>query len=73
MLPPIFGEKLSNYEKFDLLLIHLLWAYQLIVFTKPSLNEVFALNPNSPSAFDVSNILRGWPSGLEVSQTISPL
>ena len=31
-----------------------------------------AFQPNSRSAFDVSSMRRGWPSGFVGSQTISP-
>src|SRR4030042_1763603 len=53
--------------------VFLLEIYQSIVFFKPSLNFVFALKPNSLSAFEVSSILLGWPSGFVLSQTIPPL
>jgi hypothetical protein len=42
-----------------------------MVLCRPSSNFVFAVKPNSVSAFEVSNILRGWPSGFVASHLIS--
>src|SRR4030042_6177058 len=53
--------------------VFLLEIYQSIVFLNPSSKLVFALKPNSLSAFEVSSILLGWPSGFVLSQTIFPL
>jgi len=46
--------------------------YHAIVRASPSRRPVFARKPNSRSAREVSSQRRGWPSGLDVSQTISP-
>ena len=43
-------------------LVCLVGIYHPIVFLNPSSNEVLALNPNSFSTLDVSNILLGCPS-----------
>ena len=45
-------------------LVYLIETYQLMVFFKPSLKGVWALNPNSVSALLVSSIRLGWPSGI---------
>lgn len=42
-------------------------------FFSPFSNIVFVLNPISFSAFEVSSILRGWPSGFYESQITFPL
>ena len=47
--------------------------YQAIVCSRPSRSAVLARKPNSRSAREVSSQRRGCPSGLEVSQTISPV
>ena len=46
--------------------------YQFSVSRSPSSNVVRATNPNFSRAFVVSNARRGWPSGFDASQRISP-
>lgn len=46
--------------------------YQSIVFLNPSLKPVFALNPNSFLALEVSRHRRGWPSGFDASHLMVP-
>ena len=52
-------------------LFYFLSLYHSMVFFNPSSKEVMALKPNSFSAFDVSCILRGWPSGLSGLSSLS--
>ena len=47
--------------------------YHATVRSIPSRSGVFASNPNSSFARDVSSLRRGWPFGFVVSQTISPV
>ena len=54
-------------------LVCLVERYQLTVSLKPSSSGVLALKPNSFSALEVLSIRLGWPSGLLLSQIISPL
>ena len=46
--------------------------YHAIVRSSPSRSEVPASNPNSSRAREASRLRRGWPFGIDVSQTISP-
>ena len=46
--------------------------YQAIVRARPSRSAVRASKPNSSRARVTSSCRRGWPFGIEVSQTISP-
>ena len=46
--------------------------YQATVRSSPSRSGVRARKPNSSSARDASSCRRGWPFGIDVSQTISP-
>src|SRR5712691_10814187 len=47
--------------------------YHSTVLASPSANEVRARNPNSFSALVTSTQRLGWPSGFEVSHTVSPV
>ena len=67
-----FGSVLVSTSFLDLD-YRILERYQSIVFLRPSSKFVFALNPNSLSALEVSSILLGCPLGFVLSQMISPL
>ncbi len=47
--------------------------YQAIVLSSPARSDVCASNPNRSRAREASRLRRGWPFGIDVSQTISPV
>src|SRR5882672_2490037 len=68
--PTIRGTRRARYSSSNGLLDRSLLPSDRVA--KPSSKGIFAFQPNSRRALEMSSMRRGWPSGLEVSQMISP-